>query len=137
MDYIDHQMTNRRTAGINDCSWIVHAIRLPICNRGTQTMRRLHLLWVATLLLAACVQVQRPGPLPDGKTLLPNNWRLSPAGKQIPVGDLPLGMAVTPDGKWLYVTNNGYSKQYVSVIDLQAQKEIARIPMRQSWLGLQ
>ena len=38
---------------------------------------------------------------------LPNGWKLSPVGKLLPLGDLPLNMAVSPSGKLLAVTNNG------------------------------
>jgi YVTN family beta-propeller protein len=68
--------------------------------------------------------------------LLPNNWSLTPAGTQIPVGDLPLGLALSPDGRHLLVTNNGHAAQYVSVIDVEARKEIQRLPMEKAWLGI-
>jgi len=88
------------------------------------------------LTLVSCVSVDRPGARPDGSILLPNNWVLTPAGEQIPVGDLPLAMAMTPDDKWLLVANNGYADQYVSVIDVANRSEVHRIPMEESWLGL-
>lgn len=80
--------------------------------------------------------ISRPGVQPDGSILLPNRWSLTPAGHQIPVGDLPLAMAITPDNRYLLVTNNGYVDQYVSVIDVKQRKEISKIPMKESWLGL-
>lgn len=88
------------------------------------------------LLATSCTTVDRPGRQPDGRILLPNNWFLSPAGEQVPVGDLPLAMEITPDDKWLLVTNNGYADQYVSVIDVTARKEVHKIPMEEAWLGL-
>lgn len=90
----------------------------------------------ALAVLGSCQTVDRPGPLADGSVLLPNQWRLTPAGEQIPVGDLPLAMALSPDGRYLLVTNNGYADQYVSVIDVEARQETGRIPMTESWLGL-
>ncbi|MCB1693383.1 MAG: bifunctional YncE family protein/alkaline phosphatase family protein, partial [Pseudomonadales bacterium] len=98
-------------------------------------MRILFILALA-VTIAGCQSVQRPGPRPDGSVLLPNHWYLTPTGKQVPVGDLPLAMALSPDGKYLLVTNNGYADQYVSVIDVAKQKEVDRFPMKQSWLGL-
>src|SRR2546425_5140297 len=41
-----------------------------------------------------------PGPQPDGAVLLPNQWQLRPAGKQIVVGDFPASMALHPEGKF-------------------------------------
>jgi len=45
----------------------------------------------------------------QNKITLLNGWSLSPVGKQIPLGDLPLDIAVTPDLKYAAVTNNGES----------------------------
>lgn len=95
-------------------------------------------LMIAVILLPGCLstEISRPGPQSDGSILLPNNWTLTPAGLQIPVGDLPLAMALTPDDAFLLVTNNGYADQYVSVIDVAKAKEVSKIPMQESWLGL-
>lgn len=87
----------------------------------------------------ACTHNMRttnPGPLRDGSVLLPNHYMISPAGKQIPVGDLPLNMVVSPDGKILAVTNNGYSKQFISIIDIASEKLIQTLPVRASFFGL-
>jgi len=94
------------------------------------------LILMALTLLAACQPVARPGLRSDGSVLLPNQWTLTPTGEQIPVGDLPLAMALSPDGRYLLVTNNGYADQYVSVIDVALRHEIGKIPMSESWLGL-
>jgi len=42
---------------------------------------------------------------------LPNGWSLTPVGKSLPLGDLPLNMAVSPSKKLIAVTNNGQSVQ--------------------------
>ena len=52
----------------------------------------------------------RPGVQGGGTTLLPNGWRIAPAGRHISVGDLPLAMVESPDGRYLIVSNNGYAK---------------------------
>ena len=48
---------------------------------------------------------QSPGALSDGTTLLPNGWRLAPAGKHLMVGDLPLN--VIPH-EWTDYTEGGH-----------------------------
>ena len=91
------------------------------------------------LFLVSCTQhtpTSLPGTLNDGSVLLPNHYLLTPAGKQIPVGDLPLNMIVSPDGKYLAVTNNGYSEQFVSIIDIARQKQVQTLPVRASFFGL-
>src|SRR5438034_5995997 len=50
-----------------------------------------------------------PGPQKDRTTLLPSGWRIRPAGRQVPVGTLPLNLLTLSDGSVL-VTNNGYGR---------------------------
>src|SRR5438552_1316288 len=90
-------------------------------------------LAVSTLAIAAALATRlKPGPLPDGSTLLPSGWRIRPAGRQVTVGTLPLGPATlsrraaiavghrpytaVADSLHLYVSNWGDSS--ISVIDL-------------------
>lgn len=68
--------------------------------------------------------------------LLPNGWKLTPAGKQLPLGDLPLNMAVSPNEKWLAVTNNGYGRQCIKMFDLHRQCEVDDQTIAKSWYGL-
>ncbi len=60
-----------------------------------------------------------PGSLGKGVTLLPNGWKIQPAGRHMSVGDLPLGMVESPDGNYLIITNNGYAKPTLTVVDLR------------------
>ena len=67
---------------------------------------------------------------------LPNGWSLSPAGKSLPLGDLPLNMAVSSSKKWIAVTNNGQSKQSLQLIDVKKEIIVDSIEIAKSWLGL-
>jgi len=68
---------------------------------------------------------------------LPNGWSLSPAGKSIPLSsDLPLNMAIAPDGIHAAVTNNGNGHPTIDLINLQEQKLVATINVNDAWLGL-
>jgi DNA-binding beta-propeller fold protein YncE len=69
-------------------------------------------------------------------TLLPNGWRIAPAGRHLDVGDLPLAMALHPDGQHLVVTNNGWSKPSLRVVDLERREVIQKMPLDDAWLGL-
>ena len=71
------------------------------------------------------------------KVTLPNGWQLSPAGKSITLGDLPLNMAVSKSKKLLAVTNNGQSTQSLQLIDVNTEKILDNIVVAKSWLGLQ
>jgi len=67
---------------------------------------------------------------------LHNGWSLSPAGRSIPLGDLPLNIAVSNSGKLIAVTNNGQSKQSLQLINVKTEKILDNIEMNKSWLGL-
>jgi YVTN family beta-propeller protein len=107
----------------------------------------------ARILLAICVTVVTvgvlrtradwpgstlavPGALTDGSTLLPNGWRLSPAGKHVKVGDLPLNVLQTPDSKYLIVTSNGLAKPSFSIVDIASWTVKNTMQLDQAWLGL-
>src|SRR5262245_54753884 len=97
-------------------------------------------LAVSTLLLcaqlAAAQGTQRPGPLGEGVTLLPNGWRIAPAGRHLDVGDLPLAMALHPDGRHVVITNNGWSKPSLRVVDLVRREVVQKLALEHAWLGL-
>ncbi len=72
----------------------------------------------------------------SGRVALPNGWKLSPVGKLLPLGDLPLNMAVSPSGKLLAVTNNGQSDQGIQLIDPEKMQILDSVITTKSWLGL-
>ena len=67
---------------------------------------------------------------------LPNGWRLSPAGRSLPLGDLPLNMAVSPSQQLIAVTNNGQSVQSIQLIHAKTEKVLDNIIIPKSWYGL-
>ena len=67
---------------------------------------------------------------------LPNGWKLTPAGKQFKLGDLPLNMAVSPDQKWIAVTNNGYGRQCLQLFSTKKESETDNVTINMSWYGL-
>jgi YVTN family beta-propeller protein len=70
------------------------------------------------------------------KILLPNGWSLTPAGRSLPLGDLPLNIASSPSGRYLAVTNNGQSTQTLQLIDALQEKVLDSVIIPKSWLGL-
>jgi DNA-binding beta-propeller fold protein YncE len=76
------------------------------------------------------------GPLPEGGTLLNTGWRITAAGRTIPLGTLPMSHALSPDGRYLAVLNGGFERPSISVIDLKAEHEISRISIDDGWRGL-
>lgn len=67
---------------------------------------------------------------------LPNGWSLTPVGRSLPLGDLPLNLAVSPNGKRLAVTNNGQSTQSIQLIDIASEKILSDVVIPKSWVGL-
>jgi DNA-binding beta-propeller fold protein YncE len=76
-----------------------------------------------------------PGPT-DAGYMLPNGWRLSPAGKQVILTDLPLNIRTTPDGKYALVATNGYNAHELTAIELATLNKSSVESARQSWFGL-
>jgi len=71
-----------------------------------------------------------------GRVSLPNGWKLSPVGKMLAVGDLPLNIAVSHSGKMLAVTNNGQSDQSIQLIDSEKMLVLDSVYIAKGWLGL-
>lgn len=91
------------------------------------------------VLLCAALQssAQTPGKIEQtGQVLLPNGWKLSPAGRSLPLGYLPLNMQLSVSGKLLAVTNNGQSTQSVQLIDPKNEKLLDEVVVKKSWYGL-
>jgi len=91
---------------------------------------------LASVVVADTPPPQLPGPLGEGVTLLPNGWRIAPAGEHIDAGDLPLAMALHPDGRHLVITNNGWSKPSLRVVDLARRQVIQKLGLDHAWLGI-
>ncbi len=70
------------------------------------------------------------------KVTLPNGWTLSPAGRSLPLGDLPLNIAVSKTGKLMAVTNNGQSVQSIQLIDPGTEKILDNVIVPNAWYGL-
>ncbi|HEY4153854.1 MAG TPA: YncE family protein, partial [Puia sp.] len=67
---------------------------------------------------------------------LPNGWSLTPVGSSLPLGDLPLNIAVSPTKKLIAVTNNGQSTQTIQLIDAVRFRVLSQVVIPKSWLGL-
>lgn len=51
-------------------------------------------------------------PVPAGATLLPNGRLVSPGGRNVDLGDFPVGVAVSPDGRLAAAPGNGQGKGF-------------------------
>jgi DNA-binding beta-propeller fold protein YncE len=70
------------------------------------------------------------------RVTLPNGWKLSPHGTSISLGDLPLNVVVSPNQKYILVTNNGQSIQSLQLIDVASNQVLDSKELPKSWYGL-
>src|SRR3982751_5678662 len=92
---------------------------------------------VSILLFSSFHCVAQPQIKLPAQMKLPNGWSLTPAGKSLPLGDLPLNIAVSATKKYIAVTNNGQSVQSIQLIDPVAEKILDSVVIPKSWYGLQ
>jgi len=109
-------------------------------------MKRISCFLAAVLLWTACQhkglenlsaeQAELIKKMAAAKITLPNGWSLTPAGSSISLDDLPLNLMVSPSRKLLAVTNNGQSRQTITLIDVAAQRILDNVEIEKSWVGL-
>jgi YVTN family beta-propeller protein len=85
---------------------------------------------VAVLAGAALagLATQTAGPQGDGTGVTPNGWTVAPAGDQVQVGGRPYGIALSPDGKTLLVSNDGQGTQSLMAVDTATRSVRQTIP---------
>ena len=87
---------------------------------------------VATLAAGATAATGtgHAGPGGDGTAITPIGFRVTPAGSQTDLGDLPLGLALSPDGTTLLATNDGQGVQSLQVVDAATSRVTQTIRYR-------
>ena len=100
-------------------------------------MKKIIFCSLCLLISIAHINAQLPGKIAQTQqVLLPNGWKLSPAGRYLPLGDLPLNIQLSRSGKLLAVTNNGQSTQSIQLIDPVNEKVLDEKIIGKSWYGL-
>src|SRR5579863_770620 len=99
-------------------------------------------LWLAGTpgvfeLQCAPPKVELPGLRPDGSLLLPNQWSLRPAGRQVPLGDFPVNIAVHPGGRFVAILHCGYGPHEIIVVDVEGAKAVSRTKINEAFYGLE
>ena len=92
---------------------------------------------IIAILVSGLQSFAQPASIDEPRVVvLPNGWKLSPAGRSLPLGDLPLNIAVSRSKKLMAVTNNGQSVQSIQLIDPQKEKILDIVTVAKSWYGL-
>ncbi len=75
--------------------------------------------------------------LSSNRVTLPNQWKLTPAGTSLQLGDLPLNVLLSPSKKLMAVTNNGVGKHFIQLFSTEGTvKEVSQVDIAKAWYGL-
>lgn len=91
---------------------------------------------IITAFIAGHCIAQTSEALNQRRILLPNGWSLTPVGKNLSLGDLPLNLVVSHNKKLMAVTNNGQSTHTIDLIDIEKGTRLDSIIIAKAWYGL-
>lgn len=138
---LDRPILDRKLAGTRETGLRVryHDSANPSSESGLRTSmprssRRTVVFLVAILMLAPCALTQGT-KAPSFTTPLATGVRLDPEGEVVDLGSMPLGMAMTPDGKRLVVVLSGWREQGIQVVDLESRSVTETIPQEAAFYG--
>ena len=100
-----------------------------------------NLLLCITLLSSFMACREQMGPLgserlPPRRIVLPDGWSISPIGQQLVLGDLPLQVVLSTDGRRAAVSNNGQSGHSLQWLDLEKDTVLHTLEVPKAWYGL-
>ena len=102
-----------------------------------RSIKRVLILFQIILIgFSVDLPAQRLKEIESHAVSLPNGWRLTPVGKLLPLGDLPLNIAVSSSKKLAAITNNGQSDQTIQLVDIDREVILDSIIIGKAWLGL-
>lgn len=99
-------------------------------------MKQYLILSIGLFILQSEIFAQTLQDFEKNRIELPNSWSLTPIGKSLNLGDLPLNMAISASKKYLAVTNNGQSKQSIQIMDVKKKEIIFEKSIGRAWVGL-
>jgi YVTN family beta-propeller protein len=109
-------------------------------------MRKLYYLSLMLTLLTFPLLAQKSKSIQNNKiykalttnrVTLPNQWKLTPAGTSLQLGDLPLNAVLSPSKKLMAITNNGVGKHSIQLFSTEGTvKQISEVDIDKAWYGL-
>jgi YVTN family beta-propeller protein len=88
------------------------------------------------LLIPLHLMAQAPDATAPEHVRLPNGWGITQVGVTTGLGDLPLNLALSPDRRFLAVTNNGQSVHSLQLIDVASGRCTDTLEVPSAWYGL-
>lgn len=98
-------------------------------------MRKL-IVAISAVAFSSFASAQNLQQVESNKVTLPNGWSLTPVGRALQLGDLPLNIAVSKSKRWLAVTNNGQSVNSLQLIDATSERITDSAVVPKAWYGL-
>ena len=80
--------------------------------------------------------VRVPGFQPDGEVLLPNQWSLRPAGKQLVVNDAPVNAVLHPTEPFLVLLHAGQGTHGLTVVNTDTRSIVSTVELPQCFYGV-
>lgn len=99
-------------------------------------MKKILYLAVSLMALSLIAQGQDLNSIEKNRIKLPNGWSLTPVGKSLTLGDLPLNIAISKTHHYAAITNNGQSRQTIQLLDARNDQELDKVEIGKSWGGL-
>src|SRR5437868_5160622 len=90
-------------------------------------------MWVKTVLLCLLLLMSSHAV---AQNCLPTGVCIDPAGRSFDVGNMPLAMALSPEGDRLVLSLNGWRQQGIQVVDPHSGTVVQTIPQPGAFLGL-
>ncbi|HXB92984.1 MAG TPA: bifunctional YncE family protein/alkaline phosphatase family protein [Puia sp.] len=94
------------------------------------------LSFVFLLLTAVLAKAQDLSSIEQNRVRLPNGWSITPVGKSLPLGDLPLNIAISRSHRYAAVTNDGQSIQTIQLLDAKNDLQLDKAVIGKAWGGL-
>ena len=94
------------------------------------------LCFIIILFVSRTIHSQNISEIEKNRVKLPNGWSLTPVGKSLPLGDLPLNIVTSKTKRYAAVTNNGQSIQTIQLLDANNDVELDKVIIGKAWGGL-
>lgn len=93
------------------------------------------LLSAAALPIVLAIGVALGGQRAQTVSVLPTGRSIAPIGQQTAVGSFPANLLLSPDGKWVAVSDAGF-RQYLTILDSQSGQRVSQIAFNGKSKGL-
>ena len=111
-------------------------MKQPAGTSGALRLSALVIAWLAVSLLADVPRVRGTGAPPASNRELPTGVLLKPAGRSIPLGSMPVAMALSPDSTRLAIVLSGHREQGVQIVDPERGEVLQTLVQPAAFFGL-